>query len=154
MVFYTYTLVMRPRNRHTTSLVIKEFAHIVFGAGGVIRKLTNEGMFRPYKRFRDEKGELHEYCRYWTLQADLSDRTHAELCKKLQDHPDVLKHISVSTENAQHLWRYDGRFVLDTFVRYEEEINWPPQVSAQAFDHMDMSWKEFSRNRWSGFLRS
>lgn len=154
MVFYTYTLVMRPRNRHATTTAIKEFSVSILGAGGVIRKLCNEGIFQPYKRFRDDKGELHTYCRYWTLQADVSENMHDELVRRFADHPDVLKLLQLRTESAQHLWKYDGKFVLDTFVRYEEEINWPPQVSAQAFDHMDMNWKEFQRNRWSTFLRS
>ena len=43
---------------------------------------------------------------------------------------------------------------LDAFVRYDEEINMPPQVSAQAIEHMDMNWKQFQKHRWSTFLRS
>jgi hypothetical protein len=156
MVFFTYTLVMRPRNRHTTALALKEFSHAIYGAGGALRKLTNEGIFRPYRRFRDEKGELHQFTRFVTVQCDLSDAGHQALMKRFADHPDVLKHVFNVTEHSAHMWRSGGSDLmnLDTFVRLEEELMWPPQVSAQAFDQMDLNFKEFQRQRWSSFLRS
>jgi hypothetical protein len=154
MVFHTFTLVMRPRNRRTTATAVKEIAYEIYNGGGVVRKLSNEGIFRPYKRFRDEKGELHATCRYWTLQCDISEETLAKVKKMCHDHPDVLKAVALTTERENHVAFFEGSFPLDSFVRYEEEINWPPQVSASALDQMDMHWKEFQRNRWSAFLRS
>ena len=144
---------MRPRNRKFTATAMKEFTHEIYKDGGVIRKLTNEGIFRPYKRFRDEKGMLHQTCRSWTLQCDISESSAKKMKKVWQDHPDVLKSLSVLSEN-EHRLSFKGDFPLDTFVRYEEELNWPPQVSSNAIEQMDMNWKEFQRNRWSAFLRS
>jgi ribosomal protein S6 len=153
MVFYTFTLVMRPRNHAITAKAIKEFSLEIYNSGGTIRRISNEGMFRPYKRFRDEKGMLHSTCRYWTIQCDISDSQERQMRKLWADHPDVLRALAVAAEQ-EHRVSFKGEFPLDTFVRYEEELNWPPQVSANAVEQMDMNWKEFQRNRWSAFLRS
>lgn len=153
MVFFTFTLVMRPRNHKFTTTAMKEIAHEIYKEGGVIRKMTNEGIFRPYKRFRDEKGELHAFCRYWTIQCDISQPQELKMRKYWMDHPDVLRALVVPIEK-EHVVSFKGDFPLDTFVRYDEEINWPPQVSSSTIENMDMNWKEFQRNRWSAYLRS
>ena len=154
-MFYTFTLVLRPRNRRATETAMKEFCVHIFNHGGVIRRCSNEGIIRPYKRFRDPNvSDLHNNVRYWSLQCDIGPACFASLNKMFTDHPDVLRHLVLDTEKSQHLKLFEGSFPLDSFTRTEEEIHWPPHVSGAAFDQMDMNWKEFSRNRWSNFLRS
>ncbi|CAD2216938.1 hypothetical protein, conserved [Angomonas deanei] len=45
-------------------------------------------------------------------------------------------------------------FPLDTFTRLESEIHWSPQVSGDVYEQLDKNWKEFSRTRWSNYLRN
>ena len=156
MVFYAFTLVMKPRNRKATTQALKEIATSIYNAGGQIRKFSNEGIIRPYSRFRDTNNEVLTYARYITVQVDLGE----EECRKFQratkQHPDVF--TMLTSENLEK--PLDARksstefFPMDTFSRMEEEIHWPPQVSADLYEQLDMNWKEFSRTRWSNYLRN
>jgi ribosomal protein S6 len=155
MVFQTYTLVMRPRNHKVTAQTIKELCLFVYGQGGAIRKINNEGLMMPYKQFRDANNVLHRQVRYWTLQLDMGDEAHRLFVKQLQDNPEIVKHLSVVSERAAGLAAMEGgKFRLDSFTRMDEELAWPPQASTDAFELFDAQWKEVSRTRWSNFLRS
>jgi hypothetical protein len=154
MVFFTHVLIMRPRNRKFTAQALKEFALQVYTQKGVIRRLSNEGIMRPYRRFRDSNATQHQYVRYVQLQVDLGTAENKKLHQVLRDHPDVLRNNMFVTEINKGMRSNPQYFPLDSFTRHEEEINWPPQVSTDVYEQMDMNWKEFSRTRWSNFLRS
>lgn len=72
MVFYTFIIAMKPRPRKQTTQALREIASHVYNNGGLIRKFTNEGIMRPYNRFRDVDNTLLTYTRYLTLQLDMS----------------------------------------------------------------------------------
>lgn len=155
MVFYAFTLVLKPRNRQYTTQALKEISLAVFNAGGMIRKLSNEGIIRPYNRRRDTDHAILTYSRYVSLQIDLGEEELPKFEKMLRDHTDVFVFLRQhSLERPVGLRGKPGFFPLDTFVRQEEEINWPPQASADLYEQLDMNWKEFSRTRWSNFLRN
>eukprot|EP00759_Apiculatamorpha_spiralis_P050346 PhF_6_TR4623/c0_g1_i1/m.6476 len=153
MVFYAYVLALRRRNHAITTDNLKSFASFVFNNGGSIRSLNNEGIMKLMKVQYDSNNEVQRYARYITMQVDLSDESSQKLNKVLKDHPDILTFTCRSQEAKRNLPQ-SNRFVLDYFSRTEEEINWPPQATADVLDHMDMNWKEFSRTRWSNYLRS
>ena len=154
MVFYAYTLTMRMRNRQATATALKELALHVYNAGGVVRSLNNEGIMRPYRRLRDTNNAMHHYVRYVTLQVDLGEANNKKFNKLLHDHPDVLKHIWIVPEQRHQKEGPLNTYGLDLFVRKEEEINWPAHVTDDVYERLDMNWKEFSRSRWTEFLRS
>jgi hypothetical protein len=155
MVFYAFVLAMKPRSRQATSTALREIAVSVYNSGGLIRKLSNEGIMRPYTRFRDTNNEVLTYARYITLQVDMDEESCLALMQRLREHPDVLKRLRVDQlEKPIGHSSNPNFFPLDTFTRMEEEINWPPQVSADVYEQLDMNWKEFSRTRWSQFLRN
>ena len=155
MVFYAFVLAMKPRSRQATSTALREIAVSVYNSGGLVRKISNEGIMRPYTRFRDTNTEVLTYARYITLQVDMDEESCLALQQRLREHPDVLKRLRVDfLEKPVGYGSNPNYFPLDTFTRMEEEINWPPQVSADVYEQLDMNWKEFSRTRWSQFLRN
>lgn len=154
MVFYTHVIALRQRNRHATATFMKEIATQVYSGKGVLRGFSNEGIMRPYKKFRDTQNASHLYSRYLVMQIDVSEDVNAQLAKRLREHVDVLTSMSYKAEHLQGLTRMEGYFPLDTFTRKEEELRWSPQVSGDVYDQLDANWKEFSRTRWSEFLRS
>jgi hypothetical protein len=155
MVFYAFTLVMKPRNRHYTKQALKEICLSVLGSGGMIRNVSNEGVIRPYNRRRDTDNAILTYSRYVTLQVDMGEEEMMKFEKMLRDHADIfVSQRFHSLENPAGMKHKTGFFPLDTFVRQEEEIHWPPQASADLYEQLDMNWKEFSRTRWSNFLRN
>jgi hypothetical protein len=155
MVYYAYTLVMKPRNRFYTKQAIKEITVSILNAGGMIRALTNEGIIRPYSRRRDTDNNILTYARYLSLQLDIGEDEMKKFEKSLRDHPDVFVALRQGTlEAPAGMKKQPGFFPLDTFVRKEEELNWPPQASADLYEQLDMNWKEFSRTRWSNYLRN
>lgn len=155
MVFYSFSLVMKPRNRHYTKQAIKEIALAVYKSGGMIRKLSNEGIIRPYSRRRDTDNKVLTYARYLNLQVDMGEEEMKKLDKTLRDHVDIFVTLRLGNlEAPAGLNKQPGFFPLDTFVRQEEELNWPPQASADLYEQLDMNWKEFSRTRWSNYLRN
>ncbi|CUI14458.1 Hypothetical protein, putative [Bodo saltans] len=155
MVFYAFTLVMKPRNRFYTKQGIKELTLAILNAGGMIRSLTNEGIIRPYNRRRDTDNNVLTYARYLNLQVDMGEDEVRKFEKILRDHPDVFVAMRQhSLEAPTGMKKQPGFFPLDTFVRKEEELNWPPQASADLYEQLDMNWKEFSRTRWSNYLRN
>lgn len=158
MVFYAFVLVLKPRSRFLSAQTLREIAVSIYNNGGMIRKLSNEGIMRPYSRFRDADNSVLTYARYVTLQVDMGEEQMLKVEKIIREHQDVniaLKlnnlerplGIKTNPQNASEF------FPLDTFSRMEEEINWPPQVSTDVYEQLDMNWKEFSRTRWSNFLR-
>eukprot|EP00796_Vickermania_ingenoplastis_P011973 gene11973-8246_t len=158
MVFYAFVLVLRPRPRQMTAQTLREIAVAVYHHGGMIRKLSNEGIMRPYSRFRDTDNSVMTYARYVTLQVDMGEDQMNKVEKIIREHQDV--NISLKLNNLEqplgvkrNLQNAAETFPLDTFSRLEEEINWPPQVSTDVYEQLDMNWKEFSRTRWSNFLR-
>eukprot|EP00758_Cryptobia_borreli_P002027 Tbor_TRINITY_DN2719_c0_g1::TRINITY_DN2719_c0_g1_i1::g.15161::m.15161 len=165
MVFMTLNMIMRPRNRVTTKQTLLEFAHHIYQQGGLIRKLSNEGIIRPYKKFRDTNNEVMTYARYVQWQLDYKDvKDLIALEKHCRAHPDVFVIVSNLTESSDvSLLMHktptnasgtpDGKFRLDAFSKMEEEIYWPPQASADVYENLDRNWKEFSRTRWSNYLR-
>lgn len=155
MVFYGFTIVMKARQRKATTQALKEIALAVYNGGGLIRKLSNEGVMRPYNRRRDTTNEIVTYSRFVNLQVDMSEEECNKFEKMLREHPDVYISLKLhSLERPPGLKGSTDYFPLDTFVRQEEEINWPPQASADLYEQLDMNWKEFSRTRWSNFLRN
>ncbi|CCW60496.1 unnamed protein product [Phytomonas sp. EM1] len=159
MVFYAFVLVMKPRQRRFTSQALREIAMSIYNNGGLIRKLSNEGIMRPYSKFRDVDNSPITYARYVTIQVDMGEEEMQKVERLMREHADVNillrlnnleKPIGVknNSKNAANF------FPLDTFSRMEEEINWPPQVSGDVYEQLDMNWKEFSRTRWSNFLRN
>ncbi|RNF24642.1 uncharacterized protein Tco025E_02469 [Trypanosoma conorhini] len=159
MVFYAFVLVMKPRQRRFTSQALREIAVAVYNNGGLIRKLTNEGIMRPYSRFRDADNTPLTYARYVTLQVDMGEEQMRKVAKLIKEHQDVF--IALSLNNLERPVGIRSQkdlqsayFPLDTFTRLEEEINWPPQTSADVYEQLEMNWKEFSRTRWSNFLRN
>ena len=153
MVFYNWVVAMRPRAREQTQAVLKEIAVEVLQAGGVIRKLSNEGVMRSYRGMRDQSGTKQHYVRYVHMQFDLSEAEGVKMRRRFADHPDILKQVQSVAEVAPGQTN-PGTFKLDAFTRMEEEIAWPPQVTADVYEQIDMNWKEFSKARWSNFLRS
>lgn len=154
MVFYSWVVALRPRNHAKTTEILKELAVNVYTGGGVIRKLSNEGIMKPYKAFRDTSGATHMYVRYIHLQIDVSEDEKTKLLKRLQDHPDVVRQQVALAERPRGISSHTGFFPLDGFSRMEEETVWPPQAGSDVYEHLDANWKEFSRTRWSNFLRS
>ena len=164
MVFYTMTLAMRARNAKTTQQSLLEFSYAIYNGGGMIRSLTNEGIIRPYKKFRDTNGDALTYARYVQFQFDYGDEDQMRaLHKVIKEHPDVFTLTLTSTEKADasmHMHKDpnssigDSKFVLDAFTKTEQEILWPPQASADVYENLDKNWKEFSRTRWSDYLRN
>lgn len=153
MVFHAMTLVMRVQNRKRTAQALKELGVAVFNNGGIIRKFTNEGVFRPYARYRDINNVPLTVARYVSLQLDMPEDSFKDLMKMVREHPDFYISALHNTERPIGMANQPEFFPLDTFTRLEEEINWPPQVSADAYEQMEMNWKEFSRTRWSNYLR-
>ena len=153
-VLLSYALVMRLRPRAATVKAIKEVAMMVYDNGGVIRRLSNEGIIRPFRRLRDTSNVKQANARYVTLQADLSEPAHKKLVLRLRDSPDFLTLVAESLEKPAGWRKNPDFFPLDTFTRTAEEIQWSPQVSTDAYDQMDMNWAEFSRTRWSKYLRT
>lgn len=153
MVYTSITVLLRPRNRKVTAQVMKEMALTVFSEKGVIRRFSNEGIMRPYRRFRDASGGIVHYARYVQMQVDLSDTSLVKFNKILRDHPDVLGHLTTNLEKPPGLYKNKEFIALDFFSRPEEELLWPPQASQDIYDQLDMNWKEFSRTRWSNYLR-
>lgn len=159
MVFYSFVLVMKPRPRKNTSQALREIAVSIYNHGGLIRKFSNEGIMRPYSRFRDADNSVITYARYVTLQLDMGEEQMAKVSKIMREHADVnillqlnnLENPVGARRNSKNAAEF---FPLDTFSRMEEEINWPPQVSGDVYEQLDMNWKEFSRTRWSNFLRN
>ncbi|KAG5493805.1 hypothetical protein JKF63_01637 [Porcisia hertigi] len=159
MVFYSLVLVMKPRPRKHTSQALREIAVSIYNHGGLIRKLSNEGILRPYSRFRDADNTAITYARYITLQVDMGEEQMNKVEKIIREHTDVNISLRLNNlerppgvkHNQQNAAAY---FPLDTFTRLEEEINWPPQVSGDVYEQLDMNWKEFSRTRWSNYLRN
>ena len=90
MGFFNWVIIMRPRPKAHTADALKELALNIYTAGGAIRKLSNEGVMRPYKSFRDANGVTHRYLRYVHLQVDLSDPENDKLLKRINDHPDFV----------------------------------------------------------------
>lgn len=159
MVFYSFVLVMKPRPRKHTSQALREIAVSIYNHGGQIRKLSNEGIMRPYSRFRDADNTVIPYARYITLQVDMGEESMKKVERIVREHADVnitlrLDNLEKPTGVRRNSKNAAEFFPLDTFTRLEEEINWPPQVSADVYDQLDMNWKEFSRTRWSNFLRN
>lgn len=159
MVFYSFVLVMKPRPRRYTAQALREIAAAVYNAGGLIRKFSNEGIMRPYARFRDADNSTMSYARYITLQVDLGEEQMRRVEKLIREHADVNMTLRLDyLEKPLGVKRNSSNaaefFPLDTFSRLEEEIHWPPQVSGDVYDQLDMNWKEFSRTRWSNFLRN
>lgn len=114
---------------------------------------------RPYSRFRDADNTPITYARYITLQLDMGEEPMQKVEKLMREHADVnitLKLNSLERPiGAKHNKSNAAAFFpLDTFTRLEEEINWPPQVSGDVYEQLDMNWKEFSRTRWSNYLRN
>lgn len=158
MVFFALVLVMKPRNRLMTSQALREIATAVYNSGGMIRKLSNEGIMRPYSRFRDSDNKALTYARYVTMQVDMSEDQMVKVEKMIREHQDVnismrLNSLERPLGIKQNPANAAESFPLDTFSRLEEEINWPPQVSTDVYEQLDMNWKEFSRTRWSKYLR-
>lgn len=153
MVYSSITLMLRPRSRPATAQTLKELAIAVFNEKGVIRRLSNEGIMRPYRRFRDTNTGVVHFVRYVQLHVDMSDAGRTKLHKMITDHPDVVGHLIQPLETAQGLYATKDFMALDLFARPEEEIMWPPQASQDVYEQLDMNWKEFSRTRWSNFLR-
>lgn len=158
MVFYAFVLVLKPRPRAITAQTLKEIAIAVYNNGGMIRKLSNEGIMRPYSRFRDADNSILTYARYVTLQVDMGEEQMGKVEKIIREHQDV--NISLKLNNLERPLGVKRNpqnaaesFPLDTFCRMEEEIHWPPQVSTDVYEQLDMNWKEFSRTRWSNYLR-
>nr|CCC51229.1 conserved hypothetical protein [Trypanosoma vivax Y486] len=160
MVFYAFVLVMKPRSQRYTSQALREIGVAVYNSGGLVRSLTNEGIMRPYSRFRDADNTPLTYARYVVLQVDLGQEEARRVEKIIREHQDVLMTLKLNNLERPvgiRSVRKDlqgAHFPLDTFTRLEEEINWPPQVSADIYEQLEMNWKEFSRTRWSSFLRS
>uniref|UniRef100_A0A7S1QPG0 Ribosomal protein S6 n=1 Tax=Neobodo designis TaxID=312471 RepID=A0A7S1QPG0_NEODS len=154
MVFYNFVIALRMRPRNHTKAMLRELALEIFQAGGVIRQLSNEGVIRTYKGFRDPNGGQHFNSRFINLQVDLSDTESVKLRQRLREHPDVLKNVMTVAEHNPAVTNSSAAFKLDAFTRMEQEMAWPPQVTADAYEHIDMNWKEFSRARWSNYLRS
>jgi hypothetical protein len=154
MVFYNWVIALRMRPRDQTKSILREVALEVLQTGGAIRKLSNEGIVRTYKGFRDPTGARHFNVRFVNLQIDISDAENIKLAKRLKDHPDVLRNVNYLAEASLAARTNPASFRLDSFTRMEEEMAWPPQASADAYEHIDMNWKEFSRARWSNYLRS
>ena len=152
-MYMTYTIVMRPRNRKVTRQALKELALTVYNSQGVIRKLSNEGIIRPYRKFRDSNSTVNLYSRYIVMSVDLGQAAHGKLDKVLRDHPDVMHHSVADVEQFVPLARTKDFFPLDTFARPEEEVFWPPQTNSNIYEQLEMNWKEFSRTRWSDYLR-
>lgn len=153
MVYKTYTLVMKPRNYTTTKQALKEFAVTILNSNGVIRKLSNEGIMRPYTKFKDVNQKVSLYARYVVISCDIGLGGHEKFSRHLKDHPDVMHFEADETEADSLLAKTAEFFPLDLFSRSEEEINWPPQTSADIHEQLEMNWKEFSRTRWSDYLR-
>lgn len=158
MVFYALVLVLKPRSRALTAQALREIAVSIYNNGGMIRKLSNEGIMRPYSRFRDSDNSVLTYARYITLQVDMGEEQMLKVEKLIREHQDV--NITLKLNNLERPLGIKNNpqnaaefFPLDTFSRMEEEINWPPQVSTDVYEQLDMNWKEFSRTRWSNFLR-
>lgn len=159
MVFYSFVLVMKPRPRKNTVQALREIAVGIYNAGGLIRKFSNEGVMRPYARFRDADNSTMSYARYVAVQVDLGEEQMKKVEKMIREHADVnitlrLDHLEKPFGARRNSSNAAEFFPLDTFSRMEEEINWPPQVSEDVYDQLDMNWKEFSRTRWSNFLRN
>lgn len=153
-MFYTITIQMQVRQRRFTTKAAKELAVAIYSNNGMIRSFSNEGILRPYMKLRDQNKKVIPYCRYWQLQVDMSDENLKKFVRVAQDHPDVLRTTVHYTEIEVGAMKANPEYTpLDTFVRREEEINWPPQVSADVYDQLDMNWKEFSKSRWSDYLR-
>jgi hypothetical protein len=155
MVFYSVVLIMKPRPRAQTAQTLREFALQIYGAGGLIRRFSNEGIMRPYNRHRDTDNEILTYARYVTLQIDMGEENQKKLVKALKEHADVFYVLLLENlERPLAMKNQPNFFALDSFSRMEEEIHWPPQASADLYEQLDMNWKEFSRTRWSNYLRS
>lgn len=159
MVFYSLVLVMKPRPRKFTAQALHEIALSVYHNGGLIRSLRNEGIMRPYSRFRDVDNSVITYARYVTMQVDLGEEAMSKVERSIREHADVnitmrLNNLERPTGVKKNSKNAAPFFPLDTFVRMEEEINWPPQVSGDVYEQLDMNWKEFSRTRWSNYLRN
>nr|CCC93481.1 conserved hypothetical protein [Trypanosoma congolense IL3000] len=160
MVFYSFVLVMKPRQKRFTSQALREIGVAIFNNGGLIRSMRNEGIMRPYSRFRDTDNTPLTYARYVTLQLDMGEEEMRKVDKIIREHQDVLMTLKLNNlerpvgirSGAKEL--QSAYFPLDTFTRLEEEINWPPQTSSDIYAQLDMNWKEFSRTRWSNFLRN
>ena len=155
MVFYTINLVMKPRNKKITSQALREFAISIYNNGGLIRKLSNEGIMRPYKKYRDTNNEVLTFARYVQFQVDLGEDSMKTVHKNMREHSDVFMVDSARMDkaNISDVLRKDA-MPLDNFTKMEEEIFWPPQTSADVYENMDQNWKEFSRTRWSNYLRN
>ncbi|KNH04663.1 hypothetical protein XU18_4151 [Perkinsela sp. CCAP 1560/4] len=152
MVFYSYVLVMKVCERHRTIENIKSLGAFIYNNNGCIRSLSNEGVMQPMKPFFDQNGSPQAYARYLHLQIDLGQQVNSKFKKVLQDHGDIFTYTIQTPESAVN-YSMTNAFALDHFSRAEEDQNWSPQVTADALEHMDMQWKEFSRTRWSTYLR-
>ena len=153
MVFYAYVLVLCVRNLKKTANHLKEITTFIFNNEGCIRSLSHEGIMQPLKIFFDSNNQPQTYARYVTMQIDLGEEANRKLKKICQDHADILQFTCRSPE-AKHNISSSNTFLLDYFTKREEELNWPPQATADVLDYMDMNWKEFSRTRWSSYLRT
>ena len=152
MVFYAYVLVMKIAERARTAENLKSIGAYIYNNGGCIRSLSNEGILQPMKPFFDQNSVPQTYVRYIHMQIDLSEQVNKKFKKLLEDHADVFTHTCRSPEALSNFSQTNA-FALDHFSRAEEDQNWPPQATADVLEHLDMQWKEFSRTRWSTYLR-
>ena len=153
MVFYVFTMALKTRHRDATVKTIKELSNKIYDHGGVIRKMSHEGIMRPYSKFRDVNNEILTYARYWVFQVDLGEEHLRPRLKEMREHADLFVLFEKQMERPMNLKHSEGFTTLDYFTRLEEEIQWPPQVSGDVYEQMEMNWKEFSKNRWSSYLR-
>eukprot|EP00744_Colponema_vietnamica_P022140 GILI01031760.1.p1 GENE.GILI01031760.1~~GILI01031760.1.p1 ORF type:complete len:172 (+),score=21.14 GILI01031760.1:78-518(+) len=146
---------MKPRNAKITSQALREFAIFVYNNGGLVRKLSNEGIMRPYKKYRDTNNEVLTFARYVQMQCDLGEEAMLTVRKNVSQHSDVfaINVVKMDRVNVTDVIRKD-RLALDSFTKMEEEIFWPPQTSMDVYENLDRNWKEFSRTRWSNYLRN
>ena len=135
-----------------TSDYLRSLGAFIYNNEGCIRSLTNEGIMQPLKPFIDSNNEPQTYARYITMQIDLGEEANKKLKKVIQDHADIFTYTCRSPE-AYHNLSKTETFILDYFAKAEEELNWPPQATADVLEVMDKNWKEFSRTRWSSYLR-
>ncbi|EPY42019.1 hypothetical protein AGDE_01904 [Angomonas deanei] len=167
MVFYSFVIVLKPLPRLTTAQTLKELTNLIYTHKGQIRHFSNEGYVRPYHLFRDVQQSVLTHVRYITLDVDMGETETLKVEKLIKEHNDVQivlrqnqlenplglknnKFLNKNNENNDN----QQYFPLDTFTRLESEIHWSPQVSGDVYEQLDKNWKEFSRTRWSNYLRN
>eukprot|EP00658_Telonema_sp_P-2_P033799 TRINITY_DN24741_c0_g1_i1.p1 TRINITY_DN24741_c0_g1~~TRINITY_DN24741_c0_g1_i1.p1 ORF type:complete len:101 (-),score=38.73 TRINITY_DN24741_c0_g1_i1:75-377(-) len=76
-----------------------------YNGGGMIRALTNEGIIRPYKKFRDTNGDALTYARYVQFQFDYGDEDQMRVLHKvIKEHPDAVSYTHLRAhETPEHL---------------------------------------------------